>query len=537
MKILVILFKPIGDVLLGIKVVRGLHNKYPNSEIDFVTSASCVSLLEGNPDIKNVIIKNDYFGANMHAAENDYDRIIRLSAITSATSADLASQNGQKLIDWYAKRAGIDTPKDVDVAISMTEDDILDVNDYWEDLKSPEKVIGFSTNTEFGLAPDIELFNKLSEQAIKDGYSVVQLGLPSDKKIVTEDVVDLTTYISLKQNVEAIKRCSYFLSFDSIVTQLGATAKIKNLIFHNEDTPANTQDNVSNIDLMILPANIGLSELLEYKEERAGLSIIIPVFNLPEMTQNCIDSVIKSTKEPYEIILVDNGSTNEISDEYKAKVKYYKSEYNRMFAGGCNWGAEKAAYDNLCFLNNDTIVSEGWDKPLSFLLSADDIGMVGVKLLYLDNTIQHAGVEVISNAPEGSIFNHRYRYAPSDYLHANHIREYECVTGACIFLRKSDFNAVNGFTTEYLNSHEDNDLCYKLKFDLNKRIMYYPHVRIYHLETKTPRDSTNFAYAKNNVIFLEKWREKIFIDIGIWNNVDASEAKTGKKISTYKTLI
>jgi len=255
------------------------------------------------------------------------------------------------------------------------------------------------------------------------------------------------------------------------------------------------------------------------------------------MTQNCIDSVIKSTKVPYEIILVDNGSTEEISQEYKDKVKYHKSETNRMFAGGCNWGAELAAYDNLCFLNNDTIVSEGWDKPSSYLLTSDDIGMVGVKLLYPDNTIQHAGVEVCAKSPEGSIFNHRYRHAPSDYIHANHIREYECVTGAVIFIRKSDFNAVNGFSDDYVNSHEDNDLCYKLKFDLNKRIMYYPHVRIYHLETKTPRNPSNFKYAENNAKFYNKWKDKLVVDIGIWNNVDESERRTGKKISTYKTLL
>jgi GT2 family glycosyltransferase len=268
-----------------------------------------------------------------------------------------------------------------------------------------------------------------------------------------------------------------------------------------------------------------------------SLSIIIPVFNLPEMTQQCIDSVIKNTKIPYEIVLIDNGSKEEISEEYKKKVAYYKSPINLMFAKGCNWGAEKAIYPNLCFLNNDTIVTEGWDKPLEYMLRSEDIGLVGVKLLYPDNTIQHAGVEVFNGSPVGGMFNHRYRHQPSNYVHANHIREYGSITGACIFMRKDDFNAVGGFCDDYLNSHEDMDLCYKVKYNLNKKNMYYPDVTIYHLETKTPRDSSNFAYASNSEKFFEKWKDKIFVDILIWNDVDDSERKTGRKMSSYNNLL
>jgi GT2 family glycosyltransferase len=545
LNILVILFKGIGDVLLGSIIAKSLKSKFPESQIDFITSASCANMLEANPDFRSVIVKKDYFEANMHAAEGDYDEIFRLSPVNQQDAPD----PNKTLLEWFSERAEIDIPKDRSMEIHFSSDDILDVDDYWDDLPTDKKIVGFSTNDDSpfltgSLGLNADIFNKLSQKAIEDGKIVVQLGLPHDKKITTPGVVDLTDKISIKQTADAIKRCSSFGCFESLVGCLAIWTKTETYMFNEGNANLIAKMGIDDSEVIRVDTTVtkdlsatSLDVIKSQEEELAPISIIIPVFHLPEMTQNCIDSVIKSTKVPYEIILVDNGSTEEISQEYKDKVKYHKSPTNKMFAGGCNWGAELAAYDNLCFLNNDTIVSEGWDKPNSYLLSNKDIGMVGVKLLYPDNTIQHAGVEVCANSPEGSIFNHRYRHAPSDYVHANHIREYECVTGAVIFIRKSDFNAVNGFSTDYVNSHEDNDLCYKLKFDLNKKIMYYPHVRIYHLETKTPRNTENFKYAENNAKFYNKWKDKIFVDLGIWNNVDESERKTGNKISTYKTLI
>jgi len=234
------------------------------------------------------------------------------------------------------------------------------------------------------------------------------------------------------------------------------------------------------------------------------LSIIIPQYNKSAMTENCINSIIETTSIPYEIVLVDNGSTEIISDKHKKLVNYIRSDENILFSRGCNLGAKNSKYDNLCFLNNDTIPFYGWESAVNFL--DDNIGIVGSKLLYPDGTIQHAGMEFIS-ARVGEPFSleHRFKNLPNNNIDANKDAICPAVTGACLFITKKDFNLIGNFDENFKNWFEDVDLCFKVRFQLNKKVLYSHKSKLIHLESATGREmnltpmhvhSRNYFYSK-----------------------------------------
>jgi heptosyltransferase-3 len=252
MKIAVVLFKTLGDILMGTTVVRALKQKFPDSTIDFITQAQNVNILEGNPDISKIVVKEDYWQANLHIIDNGYDEVFRLamSNLYDTCWHHLPDQQNQHLVEWYAKRAGIDKLDDPNIYINLSNDDIADVDDYWSDLPSDKKIVGFHTSTgaHYGGARvnskdwPIEYFNNLATQVSEAGYTIVQLGAFNDKKIKAPGIIDLTGKFSFKQNAEAIKRCSFFFGLDSGPSYLAGWAGTKSIIMMGA-TQNQTKDN------------------------------------------------------------------------------------------------------------------------------------------------------------------------------------------------------------------------------------------------------------------------------------------------------
>jgi hypothetical protein len=163
----------------------------------------------------------------------------------------------------------------------------------------------------------------------------------------------------------------------------------------------------------------------------------------------------------------------------------------------------------LIFLNNDTVVTKNWDKFLLETLEKDpDIWMAGAKLLYPNNTIQHAGVYL----PEltGASFGHVYSGFPSCFPPANFEKELQCVTAACMIMRKEDFLALDGFSTEFLNGSEDIDLCLRI-IEKGKRIIYQPRCEVFHFESKS---EGRFEHSrKNSELLFLKWKNRMRPDM------------------------
>jgi len=240
-------------------------------------------------------------------------------------------------------------------------------------------------------------------------------------------------------------------------------------------------------------------------------SIIIPVFNKLELTQQCLMHLAEvTTGISYEVVIVDNYSTDgtcEFLETLGGDVQIIRNDTNLGFAKGCNQGARAARGRHLVFLNNDTIPKSGWLDPLiEEVTSHADVAVVGSKLLYQDNTIQHAGV-VISRRYRTPY--HLFCGVPENSPAVNTRREFQAVTAACMLVRKAIFEEVGGFDEGFVNGFEDVDLCLKIR-QLGKKVIYQPQSCLYHLESQTPGRKTHDEANAHRL--LARWEHQWWVD-------------------------
>ena len=221
------------------------------------------------------------------------------------------------------------------------------------------------------------------------------------------------------------------------------------------------------------------------------ISIIIPNKDEKESLEACLKSIWeKTTYKNYEIIVVENNSTSdEIFRYYKeiskkgVRLLRWKKEFN--YSAINNFGAAHAKGEFLLFLNNDvTVITPDWLTELAGLCQRKEVGAAGVKLLYPDNTIQHAGCVI----GIGGIAGHMFVDMPANrtgYLHkASLLQDMSAVTAACMIMKKQVFDQVGGFTEELAVAFNDVDLCLKIN-KAGSLVVYDPYVQLYHMESKT----------------------------------------------------
>ncbi|MHB1133149.1 MAG: glycosyltransferase family 2 protein [Chloroflexota bacterium] len=233
-------------------------------------------------------------------------------------------------------------------------------------------------------------------------------------------------------------------------------------------------------------------------------SIVIPAFNKWFYTRMCLLGLSQTLagRFDFEVIIVDNASTDETADRLRELALPYRvltNSQNLGFARACNQGAAAATGEYLLFLNNDTVPTEGWlDALLRVAEGGVGVGIVGSKLLYPDGTIQHAGVAISDEL----IPMHMYCLFPADYAEASVNQEYQAVTGACLLLRRFLFEELGGFDERYLNSYEDIDLCCRVR-RRNLKVVYAADSVLYHFESiSSGRHEQDDA---NQQLFLSRW--------------------------------
>lgn len=238
-------------------------------------------------------------------------------------------------------------------------------------------------------------------------------------------------------------------------------------------------------------------------QQSPQVSIIIPTFNNLALTRQCLDAILSNTPQGlYEIIVVDNGSTDGTpaylkQQEAAGRLRVLLRPQNHGFASGCNFGTQAATTPFLLFLNNDTVVQSGWLTTLLSAATRPQAGVVGAKLLYADNTIQHAGIEFINGVPD-----HPHRHAPADLPAANQSRELDMVTGACLLTPRDVFLKLGGFDEVFRNGVEDVDYCLRVRA-LGRKVVYEPKSVVYHYEG---RSTGRFDHVNENLkIFFTRW--------------------------------
>jgi len=297
--------------------------------------------------------------------------------------------------------------------------------------------------------------------------------------------------------------------FLRVIEQTNRIDHIPRVLYHWRRTLTSTADNVQCKPGMLQAGRLALEGHLERKQqaghvtvdwrtylywvkreltEAKKISIIIPVRDRVDLLARCIDSLTRKTiYAPYEIIVVDNDSQSEDARAYFSHFKHRLLHYSRPFNLSAlnNFAVKQTDSPWLLFLSYYTeVLDADWMTTMAEHVQRPEVGAVGLRLLYPDDTVQHAGIVV----GVGGIAEYAFRGSPAEVpgvcrqLQAT--RNYSAVTGACLLTRRDVFEEVGGFDQECLPVHfNDVDLCLKMR-RAGYSIVYTPFARLYHHESR-----------------------------------------------------
>ena len=300
---------------------------------------------------------------------------------------------------------------------------------------------------------------------------------------------------------------------------------------------------------------------VKYPVQRKPLvSVIIPNKDEKETLQTCLEMLEKNTGyQNFEIIIVENNSTTdeifryykELSRNRKIHLLRWGKEFN--YSAINNFAVAHAKGEYLLFLNNDVkSINPDWLEEMLGVCQRPEVGGVGAKLIYPDNTIQHAGCVI----GMGGIAGHMFVDMPADrtgYLHkASLLQDMSAVTAACLLMKKEVFEQAGGFTEELAVAFNDVDLCLKVRKN-GYLIVYDPYAKLYHMESKTRgaedskekvrRFQTEIEYMRchwidilkngdpcyNKNLSLTKWNYSLKPIPGMETEAGQKKEKTGRK--------
>ena len=250
------------------------------------------------------------------------------------------------------------------------------------------------------------------------------------------------------------------------------------------------------------------------------VSVIIPNRDHVEDLRRCISSILeKTTYDNYEIVVVENNSVSvDIEDYYKELKRYsnvrvvrYVGEFN--YSRVNNYGVECADGQFIILLNNDTeVITVNWIEEMLMYCQRKDVGAVGVKLLYPDKTIQHAGVVIGLGAHRTAGHTHYGKsYENLGYMgRLCYAQDVSAVTGACLMVKKHTFVEMGGLDDHFAVSLNDVDFCLRLR-KMGLLNVFTPFAELYHYESASRGSDLNGEnadrYNKESELFREKWGE------------------------------
>lgn len=250
------------------------------------------------------------------------------------------------------------------------------------------------------------------------------------------------------------------------------------------------------------------------------VSIVIPNKDHLEDLKRCVTSIVeKSTYDNYEIVIVENNSvTEEIFEYYKKleenpaiRVITYEGDFN--YSKINNLGVSQTTGDYVLLLNNDTqVITLDWMEELLMYAQRKDVGAVGAKLYYEDNTIQHAGVVLGLGAHRTAGHSHyRVSYNNLGYMgRLCYAQDVMAVTGACLMMRKSLFEQLGGLDESFAVSLNDVDICIRA-WKAGYVNVFTPFAELYHYESVSrgldDQGEKAQRYNRESEAFRAKWKD------------------------------
>jgi O-antigen biosynthesis protein len=243
---------------------------------------------------------------------------------------------------------------------------------------------------------------------------------------------------------------------------------------------------------------------------RPGTSIIIALYNKAHLTFLCLESLLQNAGADYELILVDNGSTDATGQllDRLASTRIIRNRDNQGYGHACMQGAQAASGEFLCFLNNDVVLCAGTlEAALADLREDASVGAVGGKLLLSDGRLQEAGSMVWR---DGTAWGYGREDDPTSRKYAFR-RPVDYCSGALLFTPRVLFNELGGFDERFLPAYyEDTDYGFKI-WNKGLKVIYEPGAVIHHYESASmpSSDAAKALVAEHRSIFVDKWRGRL----------------------------
>jgi len=263
---------------------------------------------------------------------------------------------------------------------------------------------------------------------------------------------------------------------------------------------------------------------IEYPlDKKPFISIIIPTKDMVDILKKCIASIFEKTNyEDYEIIIINNNSVKKETFDYFEVIKHNKKikilDYNKPFNYSKinNFAVSKAKGNILVFMNNDIeIISQNWLCEMVRHNLRKEIGVVGTKLYYPNNTIQHAGVIL----GIGGVAGHSHKYFSKDddgyFARLKIVQNYSAVTGALMSVRREIFDEIDGFEEKLIVAFNDIDFCLKV-LSKGYRNLWTPYVEAIHYESisrgKEDNNEKIKRFAQEVEFMKNKWNDVLIND-------------------------
>ena len=222
------------------------------------------------------------------------------------------------------------------------------------------------------------------------------------------------------------------------------------------------------------------------------VSLLIPTRDGYEYLKRCIESIfLKTAYNKYEIIILNNQSRCKSTLDYLCGVAKKKNvfvhDWNQPFNYSAinNYGAKLANGAIFGLLNNDVeVINSGWLEEMVSHACRKGIGCVGAKLYYPNDLIQHGGVIL----GIGGVAGHSHKYLSRNehgyFSRLKLVQNLSAVTGACLFVKRSIFEEVDGLDEELAISFNDVDFCLRVR-EAGYRNLWTPYAELYHYESLT----------------------------------------------------
>jgi GT2 family glycosyltransferase len=240
------------------------------------------------------------------------------------------------------------------------------------------------------------------------------------------------------------------------------------------------------------------------------VSILIPFRDRPELLRACLDSLLQKTTYPhFEVIGVSNCSQESATlalmaayAQQDARIRFIHYDHDFNFSAINNYAASLASGEHLVLLNNDVeVISPDWLETLLQHSQRPEVGAVGAKLYYPDQTIQHAGVIVGIGGAAGHSHKCFGRHDPGYYHRLEATQNISAVTGACLMVKNALYRQAGGLDEQLALAFNDVDFCLRLR-EQGYLNVFTPDCALYHHESRsrgyetTPDKQQRFAREK-----------------------------------------